>query len=83
MKKYRINICETVPFNHTVIFESDAPNIEKVLDKAEKENCLDDVVYALKSQGCKVSNIDRDEGDYGEIEIDDLEEIKEDKKWKN
>ncbi|MFU0784535.1 hypothetical protein [Clostridium sp.] len=40
MKKYRINICETVPFNHTVIFESDAPNIEKVLDKAEKRKLL-------------------------------------------
>lgn len=77
MKKYKINICETVPFNHTVIFESDALDIEKVLDKAEKENCLDDVVFALNDQGCKVINVDRDEGSCGEIEIDDLEEVKE------
>jgi len=76
--KYKINICEKVTYNHGAVIESDSTNIDHVLDEAQKADCLDDVLFNLKQRGCKIISSCRDEGDYGEIEIDDLEELKED-----
>ncbi|MFL0198326.1 hypothetical protein ACJDU8_22580 [Clostridium sp. WILCCON 0269] len=38
MKKYKINVCEEGAFKHEIIFESDAPDIDKILDKAKKKD---------------------------------------------
>ena len=75
MKKYKINVCEEIAFNHEIIFESDAPDIDKILDKAEKEICLDGVIFTLKEQGCKVERIVKGNDNYVEIEIDEFEEM--------
>lgn len=77
MKRYKVNVCEEVAFNHEIIFQSDAHDIDKILDKVEKERCLDGVIFTLKEQGCNVERIVKDDGNYGEIEIDEYEEMEE------
>ncbi|MFL0197329.1 hypothetical protein ACJDU8_17440 [Clostridium sp. WILCCON 0269] len=76
MKRYKINVSEEVAFNHEITFESDAPDIDKILDKAEKERCLDGVIFTLKEQGCNIKHVVKDkDGSYGEVENDEYEEM--------
>lgn len=75
MKKYKISVLETLAFNHEITLESDTSDIDKILDEAQKERCLDDVILTLEEKGCNVLNVDKDDGSYGEIEIDDYEEM--------
>lgn len=80
MKKYKMHIFEQVFRDHEVIFASDAPasDIDKILDEAvEKGSSLDDVIYTLKEHDCNVLNIDRDDDEFGKIEIDEFEEMEE------
>lgn len=78
MKRYRIDVFEEIPFTHEVVFESDAADIDKILDKAQRGCCLDDVVYSLKNQGCTIKEVDRDDdGGFGTVEIEDCLEVKE------
>ena len=78
--KYRINVNERTEFNHSIIIKSDASNIYTVLDNAEGQESLEDTIYSLKENGCKVLKVDRDEsGSNVGIEIDDMNEIKEGK----
>lgn len=76
--KYKINICEKITYNHETTIESDSTNIDHILDEAEKADCLDDVLDNLRERRCEIVNFVKDEdGSNTEIEIDDLEELKE------
>lgn len=75
MKKYKISVLEALAFNHEITLESDTSDIDKILDEAQKERCLDDVILTLKDKGCNLLNVDKDDSSYGEIEIDDCEEM--------
>ena len=77
MKRYKIDVFEEIPFTHEVVFESDAVDIDKILDEAQKGRCLDDVIELLENQGCTIKEVDRDDGDFGTVEIEDCLEVKE------
>jgi hypothetical protein len=80
LKRYKIDVFEEIPFTHEVVFESDAVDIDKILDEAQKGHCLDDVIYSLKNQGCNIKEVDRDnDGDFGTVEIEDCLEVKEER----
>ncbi|WP_297419167.1 hypothetical protein [Clostridium sp.] len=53
----------------------DGTDLDSILDVAEKEISLEDVVYVLKEHGCDISEICEDDSSIPEIEIDDMMEI--------
>jgi hypothetical protein len=76
--KINIKICEKVKFEHEATIEvPEGIDIEEMLDKAEREDQLDDVLYVLEEKyKCKMLEISRDnDGADSEIEIDDYEKI--------
>ncbi|MBU3186538.1 hypothetical protein [Clostridium estertheticum] len=77
--KLKVYVTENVKFSHEVIIEvADDCNIERVLDRAETECCFDDVIGSLEDDDCKiVERINDEDGDFGDIKIDDYTGIKE------
>ena len=78
MKKYKVYVTESVKFSHEIIIEvDDNCDIDRILDRAETECCFDDVIGSLKDDDCKIiERINDEDGDYGDINIDDMNEIK-------
>ena len=78
--KYKIYVQENVRFSHGIIVEVANCDVDKMLDKAETECCFEDVIGSLEDSGCKIieriDDEDGDYGDYGNIKIDDFNEIK-------
>lgn len=75
MKRYRVDVFEEVSYNHSIIFESDAADIDKILEGTKIGRCLDDVIELLKNQGCSIEKILKDNDNCGSIEIEDCMRI--------
>jgi len=74
--RYEINVNEKTEFNHKLVIESNAKDTNKILDRAEKEKSLRDIIHALKENNCKVIQANRDEkGKTSNIEIDDMKKL--------
>jgi hypothetical protein len=76
--KLKILVDEKVTYEHKVTIEvADEIDIDKMLDKAEKQMTLDDVVYMFESKyNCKIIEICRDDGGTRfDIEVPEYEEI--------
>lgn len=79
MRKINVHVWESIRFEHEVLISvPDEVDIEKMLDRAEKDDCFDDVQCTLKKYGCKILDVCVDDsGSDITIEIpeydDDLE----------
>lgn len=62
-KKYRIEIEETIKFNHMLqIIVDDGVDINKVINELEKNgNYPDDIIRYLNNNGVKILDFDKDE----------------------
>ena len=76
--KYRVYIQENIKFSHEVIIAvENGRDIEKILNRAERECCFDDAIGSLEDDGCEIiKKITDEDGDFGDITIDDFNEIK-------
>lgn len=74
---YEINICETVNLNHKVTLDIGhytEREFDSILDIAQREHSLDDVLYYLRQEGCEVIKTIEDDGE-SQIDIDDMYEV--------
>lgn len=75
--KYKIQVQETVKFDHELIIDvPDDADVDSLLDKAEwRARSLDDIKRNLGNRGVKVMDITTDDsGDNCDAEIIDSEE---------
>lgn len=84
MAKWKIGVEETVHFIHEIEVETDLNEeqldmtLDKVQDKLRWPNNLYDVIGGLENEGLKVVDYTWDEdGQYGDIVIEDMEEVEE------
>lgn len=84
MTKWKLNVEETVHYMHEIKVETDLneEQLDAALDKVQAKlrypNNLDDVIEEIGKEGVKVTDYTRDEdGQYGDIEIEDMEEVEE------
>lgn len=81
MAKYKLFIDETRSYRHVVEIETELNENQLddlLIEKIDKEDFynISDVKYALVDSGLKVTKVVLDnEGDLGEIEIEEMEEI--------
>lgn len=81
MPKFKLFIDETRSFRHLIEVETDLNEdqldalIGEQIDNDKTLDCLDDIRYKLIESGLKVTKVVLDDGDLGEIKIEDMEEI--------
>ena len=78
--KFKIYVDETRTFRHTFVVEADSENkLNKILDSIESESMLgiNDYEFSLREKCNLTESIEDQDGDLGEIECTDLEEIEE------
>lgn len=84
MKKYELNVRESVIFNHKITVEiPENKDIDEILNETDNEYSfdLDEIEKVLIKNGCTIEDVSRDEdGDSDKAEIDDYYELKGGKK---
>lgn len=78
--KFKIYVDETRTFRHEFIVEAESQKeLDSVLDEIESERMLgiNDYEFALREKCNLVESVEDQDGDLGEIECTDLEEIDE------
>ena len=78
--KFKIYVDETRTFRHEFIVEAESQEeLDSVLDEIESERMLgiNDYEFALREKCNLVESVEDQDGDLGEIECTDLEEIDE------
>jgi len=76
--KYKIGIVEVVTFRHSMVIDApEGTDMDNLLDTAQKERNMDDVRMSLREHGCEILKYDEDGSGDTEIEIDDMDEVKE------
>lgn len=80
-KKYKIQVDEIIKSSHIITVEVDdnvsENDLDKILDKLEKNGGHPDDVYELNKDGVKIIEFVKDESGECRFEVPDMDKIKE------